>query len=425
MTAQDCDVLIVGGGIGGCVAALAAARAGARTVLVERLGFLGGSATAAAVGQFVGWETAAGRRVVAGIAEEIVAALVARDASPGHAHFVMSTGHRMDRVSYDPEVLKLVLDELLGAAGVAVLFHATFAGLAMRGATIARADVLARGRTLTFAPRVAVDASGDLELLAAAGARFLPLEEGEVLQPATTMFRFGPIDYAAFDAIPAATLRALCAEGVAAGALPRAALHQSRAPGTDDGWFNVGRVAVDSTDPFALSRAEADGRRQAFAAAAFIRARVPGCAGGRLTALAPQLGIRESRRVAGLHVLTADEVRAGTACADAIAAGAYPIDIHPAQGAGLRFETLGEDHAYAIPLRCLIPAGLDNAFVAGRGISATHTAHAATRVMPGTMAIAQAAGTAAAWQARHGGSAAQVPAAAVRAALVDAGAIVP
>ncbi|MFN0160552.1 MAG: FAD-dependent oxidoreductase [Burkholderiales bacterium] len=425
MAALTCQVLVAGGGIGGCVAALAAARSGARTVLIERLAFLGGSATAAAVGQFVGWETASGRRVVAGIAEEIVEALVARGASPGHAHFVMSTGHRMDRVSYDPEVLKGVLDDLLAAAGVEVLFHAQFISLTRVDTRITHCSVVARGTNITIEPQVAVDASGDLELLAAAGATFLPLEPGETMQPATTMFRFGPIDYAVFDALTGPQLKALCDEGVAAGALPRAALHQSRVPGGDEGWFNVGRVAVDSTDPFALSRAEAEGRRQAYAAAAFITRAVPGCSRGRLTALAPQLGIRESRRVCGHYVLSADDVRRGAAFSDAVAAGAYPIDIHPAQGTGLTFETLGEDHSYAIPLRCLIPRGIDNAFVAGRGISASHTAHAATRVMPGTMAIAQAAGTAAAWLARHGGRACDLPAEELRRALAASGALVP
>jgi len=98
MNPIDCDVLAAGGGMAGSVAAIAAARQGARTVLFERHGFLGGAATAGAVGQFVGWETRAGRRVIAGIAEEIVERLQAMGGSSGHGHFIMSTGHRMDRV---------------------------------------------------------------------------------------------------------------------------------------------------------------------------------------------------------------------------------------------------------------------------------------------------------------------------------------
>src|SRR5205823_2528262 len=158
MNPIDCDVLASGGGMAGTVAAIAAARHGARTVLFERHGFLGGAATAGAVGQFVGWETAAGRRVIAGLAEEIVQRLEVR-------------------------------------------------------------------------ARLFIDSSGDLDLMARAGAPFLGLDEGEALQPATMMFRLGPIDFAAFDGMSAAAKSALAARGVAEGALPRAALHCSRVPG--------------------------------------------------------------------------------------------------------------------------------------------------------------------------------------------------
>ena len=125
----------------GTVAAIAAARQGARTVLFERHGFLGGAATAGAVGQFVGWETRAGRRVIAGLAEEIVQRLEAMDGSSGHGHFVMSTGHRMDRVEYDTEILKVVLDEMVHEAGVRVLLHSQLAGASRRGRAITSATL--------------------------------------------------------------------------------------------------------------------------------------------------------------------------------------------------------------------------------------------------------------------------------------------
>ena len=214
-------------------------------------------------------------------------------------------------------------------------------------------------------------------------------------------------------------------QGVAEGALARAALHQSPIPGTSDGWFNISRVSVDATDPFAVSAAEMEGRRQAFAAAAFLAANVPGCENGRLVALAAQLGIRESRRIRGDFVLTADDLRAGRRFPDAIAAGAYPIDIHPATGAGLTFETLGDDHATQIPYRSLLPADFDNVLVAGRGISATHEAHAATRVMPSAMALGQAAGLAAAIAAGSRSTVQGVGADALRAELRDTGAYLP
>lgn len=425
MTMLAPDVLVIGGGMAGTVAAIAAARAGAATVIVERFGFLGGAATAAAVGQFVGWETASGRRVVGGIAEEIVARLAAIGGSDGHSHFTMSTGHRMDRVQYDPELLKPVLDALVTEAGARPLFHASLLGAEREGARIAAVHLLTKAGPWMLRPRCVIDASGDLDLLAAAGARFLPLGAGETAQPATAMFRFGPIDLDAFAAIRAADLAALAQQGVAEGRLARAALHASRIEGTRDAWFNISRVAFDATDPIALSDAEIEGRRQALAAAAFLRDRVPGCAEGRLVALAPAIGVRESRRIAGRHLLTEDELRAGTAFADRIAWGAYPIDIHPAEGAGLQFVEFGADHAYAIPFASLVPEGLENVLVAGRGISATHRAHAATRVMPTVMAIGQAAGTAAALALQANAALAATDAARLQARLRDDGAILP
>lgn len=419
------DVLVAGGGMAGTVAAIAAARAGADVLLAERWGFLGGAATAAAVGQFVGWETASGRRVVAGIAEEIVARLVALGASDGHSYFTMSTGHRMDRVCYDPEVLKPVLDGMAQEAGVRLLFHASILDAERQGGTITAVDLLTKAGVWRVLPRIVIDASGDLDVLARLGADFLPLDSGQAMQPATAMFRFGPIDLDVFNALSPQHLAALSRQGVEQGSLARAALHASRIEGTRDAWFNIGRLAFDATDPLALSAAEVEGRRQSLAASAFLRDLVPGCAAGRLVAFAPQIGVRESRRIHGLHVLAEDELRAATPFPDRIAWGAYPMDIHPAKGAGLHFEGFGADHAYAIPLRSLLPTGFDNALVAGRGISATHKAHAATRVMPTVMAIGQAAGIAAAMAARGNATPASCDLPALQAALRDGGAHLP
>ena len=222
------------------------------------------------------------------------------------------------------------------------------------------------------------------------------LKEAEALQPATMMFRFGPIDPARFDTLPKNEVAALASRGYESGELARAALHSSCDPFSSDAWFNISRLGVDATDAFALGAAEIEGRRQAWKAAGFLKREVPGCEGGSLRAFATQVGVRETRRIEGDHILTAEELLRPEPFADAIAAGAYPIDIHPATGGGLRFEALGDDHAYRIPYRSLIPASFDNALVVGRSISATHSALAAIRVMTISMAVGQAAGTAAA-----------------------------
>jgi hypothetical protein len=397
------DILVCGGGLAGTIAAVAAARQGAKVLLVERYGFLGGNATGGAVAQFNSWQTAAGRRVVAGLASEVVDRLRRYQAAGEHQVFVMSTGHRMDRVEFAPEVLKLVLDDMVMEAGVQPLFHASLLDVARRGTRIDAVRLLTKSGVLTIQPRLVIDTSGDMDALYRAGARFLELDAGEQMQPATMMFRFGPIAFSRFEALTPTEVSALARRGFEQGALARAALHSARAPYTNDAWFNISRLGIDATDVMALSRAEIEGRRQAWSAARYLRDAVPGCEGGRLQAFATQVGVRETRRVAGDHVLSAEDLLEPVEFPDAIAAGAYPIDIHPASGGELVYKPFGADHSYQIPYRSLIPVGLDNSLMAGRGVSATHDALAAIRVMTISMAVGQAAGTAAAIAVRQPG----------------------
>lgn len=390
------DVLVCGGGVAGTLAAVAAARLGARVALVERYGFLGGNATAGAVAQFNSWQTAGGRPVVAGLADEVVARLRSYGAAGAHEVFTMSTGHRMDRVEYSPEVLKLVLDDMVLDASVQPLLHSVLLDVQTTGRRVDSVRVLNKSGIQTLTCKLLIDASGDIDALHKAGAVFLDLGQDESLQPATMMFRFGPIDFARFDGLPKQAVQALAARGFASGALARAALHVARDPDSDDGWFNISRLAVDATDALSLSRAEMEGRQQAWQAAKFLQAEVPGCEAGRLRAFGTQVGVRETRRVQGEHVLSAEDLLTPVQFADAIAAGAYPIDIHPSAGGGLDYRGLGDDHAYQIPYRSLIPVGFDNALAVGRGVSASHQALAAIRVMTISMAVGQAAGVAAA-----------------------------
>ena len=210
------------------------------------------------------------------------------------------------------------------------------------------------------------------------------------------MFRFGPIDFDRFNRLSTDELQLLARRGFESGQLARAALHLARDPYSDDGWFNISRLNIDASDVWSLGHAEMQGRKQAWNAARFLQSDVPGCALGHLRAFGTQVGIRETRRVAGDHILTAEELLEPAQFPDAIAAGAYPIDIHPSVGGGLDYRGLGDDHAYQIPYRSLVPKTLDNALVVGRGISATHQALAAIRVMTISMAVGQAAGVAAA-----------------------------
>lgn len=403
------DVAVLGGGMAGCAAALAARRSGARVLLIERAGFLGGAATSGAVAQFIGWSTRAGRVVIRGMAEDIAREAQAIGAASDLGHFVMSTGNVMDRIEYDPDLLKIVLDRMMRRAGVDVLFHTGFAGADADGARVRRIRLAGPGGPLDIPAASFVDASGDMALLAAAGARFLSAA-GHDPQPATMMFAMGPIDFARLDAVGRDEKDRIIAHGLDSGALPRAALHYSRAPGSDAAWFNISRINVDATDPFSLSAGEMEGREQALRIAGFLKAALPGCENARLSQIAPQLGVRETRRTAGDHVLKVEELRAGVVFEDAVACGAYPIDIHHNDDPAITFEEFGEDHFYRIPYRALLPVGLDNVAAAGRGLSAEAKAFAAVRVMPSAMAIGHAAGAAAAIAARdHAGRYRDVP----------------
>jgi len=420
----ETDVLVVGGGVAGVCAAVASARAGAKTMLVERNGFLGGAATAAAVTQFMGWKTASGKQVIAGIGQEIVDRLVAKGGSEGPDWGMLSTGLMMDRVIFDPEICKIVFDEMLTDAGVTPLLHSMASGVERQGRTVTQVSFLTKSGIIDVAPRIVVDTSGDLDVLHMAGCEMLSLDEGEQLQPATSYFKMGPIDFAVVNALTHEERQAIARRGVEQGALGRYAISCYPHPGTDDGWFNVTRITVDGTDAFALSRAEMEHRRQALAAAEFISANVPGCEKARLNGFAPQLGIRETRRVRGHVVVSEDDLRSGDAFPDSIAIASFPIDVHETNGPGTRLERVGgPDHVYHIPLAALIPVSFDNALAAGRGVSATHAAFGALRIMPQAMAMGQAAGAAAALASTRNSTVKDVPFDLVREQLLANGVI--
>jgi hypothetical protein len=235
---------------------------------------------------------------------------------------------------------------------VRLLFHVSLLDVRHSGAAITEVQLLTKAGLVRCAPRVVVDASGDLDLLARAGCAFLPLDEGEVMQPATAMFRFGPVDFATFDAIPPEQLKVLAARGVAEGALARAALHASRVEGTADALFNIGRLALDASDPLALSAAEVEGRRHSLGAAGFLPRHVPGLRAGpadRFRAADGQPPVPDHRQGRG----KADEGhrdRAGDQVwhQHALAAVGHRLDLH----AGPLLERLERQAGERPPSRC-------------------------------------------------------------------------
>ena len=438
-------MLVIGGGNAGCAAALAAARHGARTLLVERYGFLGGTATAAMVGPWMTFHSGADR-IVGGIAQEIVERLMAMGGSPGHVHD--ASDYVATITPFDPELHKALLFEMMAESGVALLLHAYFLE-ALRDASgnVRGARVATVGGTREFEGAITIDASADAYVAASAGVELQQGDDAGRVQPASLMFRLSHVDLAQTAAylrdhadqmrtsLPPSerepsTLTAVAGlydlwNGARARGdvtVPRELVSFFASPYADEVTVNMTRVVdIDPLDPEDLTRAEVASRAQAMELLRFFRRDVPGFANARIAATATQIGIRESRRIVGVYTLTRDDVLSARPFEDAVARSAYPIDIHNPSGSGTTTFRLPPGASYEIPYRCLVPAHVDRLLVAGRCISTTHEAHASTRLTPTVMTLGQAAGTAAAACAARGLQPRALPPQELREALVHDG----
>lgn len=416
---SDFDVMVVGGGNAGCAAALAAARHGARTLLVERYGFLGGTATAAMVGPWMTFHSGS-KRIVGGIAQEIVERLQRMGGSPGHLHD--SSDYVATITPFDPEIHKALLFDMMRESGVHLLLHAYFLRARMNGNAVESSIFATVGGEREYRAAISIDATADAYLAYSAGVRTQQGDERGRVQPASLMFRLSHVDLdktatyvrshpdqmrtslkAHERTAPALTAVAGLydlwngAQNEGAVAVPREVVSFFISPYPDEVTVNMTRVTgVDPLDPQDLTRAEVEARSQVMQLLQFFRERVPGFENARLAATGTQIGVRESRRIVGEYTLTRDDVLQGRSFPDAVARSAYPIDIHNPAGSGTVTHRLPEGASYEIPYRCLVPAGVDRLLVAGRCISTTHEALASTRLTPTVMTLGQAAGTAAA-----------------------------
>jgi glycine/D-amino acid oxidase-like deaminating enzyme len=393
MSDEQWDVLVVGAGSAGTTAAVAAARSGARTLLVDRFGFLGGTSTAV-LDTFYAFYTpgAIAVKVVSGIPDEVVSRLTER----GMAFERPNTYGAGTGITYDPETLKRVWDELAEEAGVRTLLHAFAFGVSVEEGCVAAVDVATKSGVRRLRAAVVIDASGDADVCALAGAPFEP--PGERVQSLSTVFRMANVDFARAQAVPKQELWRLMREARDSGryALTRIEGSVHRTPHDGVMMALMTRVRnVDATDADQLTAAEREGRRQAHEYFRFLRENVPGYERATLLSTSPAIGVRESRRIVGEHVLTAEEILSAARFPDQVARCGAPIEEHHA-GEDTRWVYLEEGATYGIPFRSLQPRGLENVLVAGRCFSATHDAHASARSMGTCMAMGQAAGTAAA-----------------------------
>ncbi|HEX7005095.1 MAG TPA: FAD-dependent oxidoreductase [Trueperaceae bacterium] len=445
--AAEVDVLVVGGGPAGLGAALGAAWAGAEVVLVERYGFLGGNATAALVMPLMSHFTQSqpsanldltrllpadhgpGDPVVAGALEVLLHRLISNGWGLAPSE---ETGYT---VPFDPEGYKQVLLELLDEAGVRYLFHSFASGVVAGEDGPTGVTFEGKSGPLVIYADSIVDCTGDGDVAAASGAEYrVGRELDGLVQPMTLMFRMVEFERPEFAAYVRENpqqwrgvhgLWALIEEAHAAGDLdlPRDDILLFATPHERELSVNSTRVGgVLGSDVWDLTRAEWQSRRQMRQIEAFLRKYVPGFQTAYLAQSGVQIGVRETRRIVGDYVLTGEDVVSARQFDDVVARGAYPIDIHDPSGKGTVLKRLPPGEAYDIPLRCLLPRGVDRLLVAGRCISGTHEAHSSYRVTPIAVATGQAAGVCAALASARGEKTRHVPVADVQSVLLAQGA---
>jgi FAD dependent oxidoreductase len=395
------DVVVIGGGPAGLMAAAAAARAGRSTILLERYGFLGGAGTMGGLSTFCGLHAKVHgehRQVIHGLADELLERLVKLDGL-NEPHLTINDGILAQ--AFDISAYKLAADELVTSAGARLLFHATAVGVVMAedGTSVDAVLIESKSGRAAVRGRVFVDASGDADVAAWAG---VPFEKAPHLLYPSLMFRINGVDVAAAGPAPWRTVERLMDEAEAAGThrFPRKKpiVRPQRNPlewrANLTQLSNPDGSAVDGTDVDQLTHGELQGRRQSFEAFDFIKHRTPGFENSYIVDIAPQIGIRETRRIVGAYALSEDDVLDCVDFPDAIGVNGWPVEAHVAGTVEFRWQRQPRGYNQ-LPYRMVVPQGVDNLFVAGRCASMTQGGQSSARVTGPCFAMGEAAGVAA------------------------------
>ena len=415
------DVAVVGGGPGGVPAAIAAARAGARTVLVERTAALGGAAASGL--SILGFLDYSGNRALGGIAQEMMDRLAALGGAPGH--FGCPVHNSISPVA--PDLVKIVLVQMCQEAGVDILFQQELLDVEVDETSTVRAVTVFGKLTKTrIAARVFIDGTGDGDLAYLAGVPFTSGQDGtSTMQPSTLMFTVLGHDLERFwdflDEHPdemgikeeyargynvdflrstrghcfiGLTDRVAAARAAGTFTIPRNQFIYISTASEHTLAINTSRVTrIDASDSLQLSRGLQTGYGQVLELLEFLHT-LPGFEKAEISQIAPALGVRETRHFQGEERLTMDLLYSDATSEHAIALSPYNIDIHSGTGDGIDLHVV--EKPFGIPFGCLLPAGVDGLLLSGRTISLDSTVFASARVMGTCMAVAHAAGLAAA-----------------------------
>ncbi len=434
----ECDVLVIGGGVAGFSAAVNAARDGAKVILAEKNGYLGGTATAGLIGTFMTCYDAKGtKRLIKGFYQEFVKRMVEIGGAiaPEECLTVGKYGGYRFKghfgvVPYEIEAFKSVSEKMCQEAGVQLLYHILLVGCERDGDRIKKAYFATNNGIYEIAAKMFVDATGDAYLCDKAGFHSeVGASDGEK-QPASMFFTIKGVDEEMLDQHMATTeemrarffmdeLEAARKTGEYPCGIEKLRIFKS----PSEKWYvNMAQEdePVDQFDAEAVTKAEVSQRQQIKAIIAFLRKHIPACRNVELVETAAEIGIREGRRVLGEYILKKEDILSARVFEDAICYCANSIDIHCRNT--VAYTPTREDIIYTIPYRSLVVKEADNVLVAGRCLSAEREAMAAVRVMSPCVAMGEAAGLAASIAVREGLAARDVPYSVLREKLLANGA---
>ncbi|MBQ7396510.1 MAG: FAD-dependent oxidoreductase [Lentisphaeria bacterium] len=393
---ESADVVVVGGGPGGVCAAVAAARNGVKTVLVERYGALGGMASFGEVSPFMS-NHAHGKYLTKGIFQEWCSRM--------RKYLVSEIKEQKYDESYidfysrivDKNVSMLVLEELCLESGVKLLYHHNLSDVIMDGNKIEAAVFSSKSGYVAVKGKVFIDSTGDGDLAVLSGCEAMYGNEDGLCQPMTTCFKLSGIDRSRYP--DRAGVNAIYDRLKAEGKIncPRENVLWFNTWIDETVHFNTTRIIKKSgVNAIELSEAEIEGRRQVREYYEFLKNHVPGCENARISSIAHHVGVRESRRIKGKIVQTVEDFDTAKKYPDAVAKGSYSIDIHNPSGTGTYLKKIAADDYYEISYRAIVPEKSVNLLMGCRAISVDHALHSSSRVIPPVCAVGEGAGTAAA-----------------------------